>query len=396
MSSKEKTLLFVLASVNFTHIMDFMIMMPMGPQLMELFHITPAQFGFAVSAYGFMAGITGFASAFFVDRFDRKKVLLFAYVGFVAGTFACALAPSYWLLVAARVLAGFFGGMIAAQVLSIVSDVVPYERRATAMSYITMAFALASVAGVPGGLYLASHFSWHAPFWVIGGTGVVVAGMIALLVPPVTKHLENQNPDRNPLRLLANIWRNPDQMRALTLSIVLMMGHFSIIPYITPSLVSNAGFSQDHIFLIYLVGGALTIVSAPLVGKLADRKGKYPVFVIFAILSTIPVWLITNMYQVPLWVILVVAGLFFIFVNGRMIPMQAIVSSVVTPQQRGGFMAINSSMQQIASALAANIGGMIVFQVPGGRLENYPMVGYFAIVLILSCVWLARGIRAVS
>jgi DHA1 family inner membrane transport protein len=397
MTSKERLLLIILASVNFTHIMDFMIMMPLGPQLMKLFSITPQQFSFAVSAYSITAAITGFASAFFVDRFDRRKVLLFAYIGFVIGTFSCAFAPSYLLLVSARVLAGFFGGMIGAQVLSIVSDTFPYERRASAMGFLMTAFSLASVAGVPSGLWLASHYSWHMPFLAIGGIGMLVILGIMVGVPPINKHLqEDDHPRGNPFHVLTDIFQTPNQMRALTLSIVLMMGHFSIIPFIAPALVGNAGFRQDQIFLIYLVGGALTIFTSPLVGKIADRVGKHRVFIFFALFSLVPVWLITNLLPMPIWIILSISGMFFIAANGRMIPTQAIISGVVTPQNRGGFMSINSSMQQLASGVAANIAGAIVVEGSNGRIEHYAWVGYFSIALILASVFLAGRVRAVE
>lgn len=397
MNSKERALLFILAAVNFTHIMDFMIMMPLGPQLMKLFQISPQQFGFAVSAYSITAGITGFISAFFVDKFDRKKMLFFAYIGFIIGTFSCALAPNYELLVAARVLAGFFGGMIGAQVLSIVADTFEYQRRASAMGILMMAFSLASVIGVPTGLWLAARFSWHAPFLVIGSLGVLIAVLIALFVPPVNKHLQQPSTEkRNPFHVLTVIFNTPNQMRALTLSIVLMLGHFCIIPFIAPSLVGNVGYSQDNIFLIYLVGGLLTIFTAPMVGKIADRRGKYPVFVFFALCSLIPVWLITNLWPMPLWAVLSISGLFFVTINGRLIPTQAIVASVTMPQQRGGFMSINSSMQQLASGIAANIGGAIVVEGAHGRIENYDRVGWFSILMILTCVFLAGRVKPVD
>ena len=393
MNTKEKILLLVLASVNFTHIMDFMIMMPLGPQLMKLLHIDPQQFGLAVSAYALTAGVSSFVSAFFVDRFDRKKVLLFAYIGFTVGTFSCALAPNYEFLVAARVLAGLFGGMIGAQVLAIVADTFAYERRASAMGILMTSFSIASVAGVPAGLWLAAHFSWHMPFLAIGGLGVVVAVLIGLFVPPVNEHLVEGRRRGNPLEVLTSIYQMPDQRKALTLSIVLMLGHFCIIPFIAPSLVGNVGYSEENIFLIYLIGGALTIFTSPLVGRIADRRGKYPVFAAAALLSLLPVWFITNLWPMPLWSVLVVSGLFFIFVNARMIPMQAIVSGVVTPQQRGGFMSINSSVQQLSTGLAAMIGGAIVHKTAEGRIENYALVGYFSMVLILASVWLAGRIR---
>lgn len=398
MNTTERLLLVILASVNFTHIMDFMIMMPLGPQLMTLLQIDPQQFGIAVSAYAITAGISSFAAAFFVDRFDRKKVLLFAYTGFVIGTFSCAFAPNYIMLVAARILAGLFGGMIGAQVLAIVADTFGYERRAQAMGILMTSFSLASVAGVPAGLWLATKYSWHMPFLAIGALGVVVALLIALYIPPIDKHLGSGEgePGGSPLQVLTNIFQTPNQMKALTLSIVLMLGHFAIIPFIAPSLVCNVGYSEQNIFLIYFVGGALTIFSAPLVGRLADRKGKYPVFVTFALLSLIPVWLITNLWPMPLWSILTISGLFFIFVNGRMIPMQAIVSGVVTPRQRGGFMSINSSVQQLATGMASMIGGAIVQKTAEGRIEHYAIVGYFSILLIAISVWLAGRVKPIE
>ena len=396
MNAKERLLILALAAVNFTHIMDFMIMMPLGPQLMDLLKIDPQQFSLAVSAYAITAGISSFISAFFVDRFDRKKVLIFAYIGFLLGTFSCAFAPNYELLVAARVLAGLFGGMIGAQVMAIVADTFEYQRRGTAMGVLMTAFSAASVAGVPVGLWLASKYSWHVPFLAIGFLGMAVLILVALAVPPMNQHILEKRPSQKPFHVLTDIFQTPNQMRALSLSIVLMMGHFVIIPFIAPSLVGNVGYHQDDLFLIYFVGGLLTIFSAPLVGRLADKKGKYPVFVVFALLSLIPVWLITNLWTMPLWSVLTISGLFFIVVNGRMIPTQALISSVVQPQQRGGFMSINSSMQQLSTGLAAMIGGSIVSKSADGRIEHYDWVGYFSIALILISVWLASRVKPVG
>lgn len=376
--------------------MDFMIMMPLGPQLMDLLDITPQQFSLAVSAYAITAGISSFISAFFVDQFDRKKVLTFAYIGFIIGTFSCAFAPNYAFLVAARVLAGLFGGLIGAQVLAIVADTFEYNRRAAAMGVLMTAFSAASVAGVPTGLWLAAQYSWHVPFLAIGFLGIGVLLLITLVLPSMTRHIQEKSPDRKRFQVLTDIFKTPNQMRALSLSIVLMMGHFAIIPLITPSLVGNVGYEQDKIFLIYFVGGLLTIFSAPLVGKLADRKGKYPVFVFFALSSLIPVWLITNLWPMPLWSVLTISGLFFVVVNGRMIPTQALISSVVKPQQRGGFMSINSSMQQLSTGVAAVIGGALVTESPSGRLEHYDWVGYFSITLILASVWLAGRVKPID
>ncbi|RYU97653.1 MFS transporter [Emticicia agri] len=395
MSSKEKLLLFILACINFTHIVDFMIMMPLGPQLMQIFNISPRHFGFIVSAYGLSAGISGFLAAFFVDNYDRKKVVLFAYIGFVAGTFACAFAPTHQFLIVARVIAGTFGGLIGAQVMSIVADTFDYQRRATAMGFITTAFSIASVVGIPAGLFLADKSGWHTPFLVIGSLGIIVTFLIIKYIPPIDKHLKNRQEKSSPLAVITNILKNNNQLRALWLSTTIMLGHFSIIPYISPTLVANVGFSQNNIFLIYLVGGLLTIFSAPIVGRLADKKGKYPVFVIFALLSLIPIYLITNMFSGAVWAVLFVSGIFFIFSNGRMIPTQAMISNVVSPQQRGSFMAINSSLQLFAQAIAANIGGFVIHKTASGYIENYNWVGYFAIIMILASIFIARTVKSI-
>lgn len=389
MTTKEKLLLFTLASVNFTHIVDFMILMPLGPQLMKIFAIKPYQFGFVVSSYGIAAAISGFCLAFVADKFDRKKMLLLAYAGFIIGTFGCGLAPSYEVLITARVVAGIFGGMIGSQVLSIVADKFSYERRASAMGIIMTAFSLASVVGVPGGLYLANIFGWHAPFFTVGGLSVVVAGLVVVFIPDINEHLKTEAPKRNPFAFISDILRTPNQLRALALSTIIMLGHFSIIPYIAPALVANIGFRQEDIYLIYFVGGLLTFFTAPWVGKLADRKGKYPVFVIFALLSMIPVFLITNPTPYPLWEVLCISGLFFIFSNGRLIPTQTMVSGVVNPTNRGGFMAINSSVQLLAQALATNIGGAIIVQQSSGYIDRYYYVGYFSMAMIFISVFLA-------
>ncbi len=396
MTTKEKLLLLVLACVNFTHIVDFMILMPLGPQLMTIFNIKPYQFGIVVSAYGFAAGVSGFTLAFFADKFDRKNLLLMAYIGFVLGTFACALSPSYEWLIVARVVSGIFGGLIGSQVLSIVADKFNYERRASAMSIIMTAFSVASVVGVPGGLYLANLFNWHAPFYTVGGLGIVVIGLIVFFVPQVNEHLLAKPAKRNPFSVISDIAKTPNQLRALALSTVIMLGHFSIIPYIAPTLVSNIGYKQDDIYLIYFIGGLLTIFSAPVVGKLADKRGKYPIFVTFALLSMVPIWLITNLIPTPVYVVLIISGLFFIFTNGRIIPTQAMVSSVVTPQQRGGFMAINSSVQLLAQAIATSIGGVIIIQQENGYMAHYDWVGYYAMFMLFISIFIARKVKAVS
>lgn len=396
MSRAEKLLLFVLACLNFTHIMDFMIMMPMGPQLMRFFSLSPQQFSFIVSAYSLSAGISGFLFSFWADRFPRKYILLVAYSGFVIGTIGCGLAPTYTMLVIARTAAGMFGGIIGAQVLSIVSDTFTYDRRAQAMSIVMTAFSVASVIGVPVGLYLATEISWHAPFLVVGGLGLGVIGLVVRYVPRLDEHLLRGDQRPSPFAVVTNIWKNSNQLRALWLTSTIMLGHFSIIPFISPYLVANVGFGENHLYLIYAVGGALTIFSAPVVGKLADKRGKLPIFIIFAVLSLLPIYLITTMSPAPLPYVLFVTGLFFIFSNGRLIPTQAMTSSVVTPRQRGGFMSINQSLQLLMQSVATYGAGLIIQKTPSGQLENYSIVGFLAMAAIFGSIFIARTVKPVD
>ena len=388
----------MLACLNFTHIMDFMILMPLGAQLIEHFNISPQQFSLVVSAYSISAGISGFCVAFIADRFPRKYLILTAYIGFVVGTLACAVSPTFEILLIARIVAGLFGGVLGAQVMASVGDTFAYERRASAMGVVMTAFSVASVLGVPLGLRLATTWDWHAPFWFIGGLGIVVIGLIYWFVPLLDGHLKNRdsNAQHKPFAVLTDIAKNPNQLRALWLTMTLMLGHFSIIPFISPYLVANVGFAKDNLELIYLVGGALTLFTAPQVGKLADRRGKYPVFLVFAILSLIPIWLITNIQTNSLPLILTSAGLFFVFSNGRLIPTQAMTSSVVLPQQRGSFMAINTSFQLLTQGVAVYWAGLIIQRQPDGTLLHYNWVGYVSMAFIVMSIFIARTIKSVD
>lgn len=393
MTFSEKRLLFLLACVNFTHIVDFMILMPLGPSLMQIFDLSPAQFGYLVGSYGFAAGASGFSLSFFADRFDRKKMLLFAYIGFTLGTAACALAPSFAGLLVARIVAGIFGGMIGSQVLSIVADTFPYERRASAMGVIMTAFSMASVVGVPGGLYLAQLGSWHTPFWMIAALGVLISWALYLFIPPMNQHIRDDI--QSPWKVFVQIFQNSNQRRALQFTGLIMLGHFMIIPYIAPSLVANVGFKEEDIYLIYLVGGAATLITSPLIGKWADRQGKPPIFRLFALLSLIPVFLITHLDAgASIYVVLSYAVLFFVFSNGRLIPVQAMVSNVVTPQQRGSFMALNSSIQLWAQSLASAGSGLILIENADGTFANYNWVGYLSIGILLFTVYFVSTFQA--
>lgn len=393
---REKLLLFTLAAINFTHIVDFMIMMPLGPQLMRLFEITPQQFSALVSTYTFSAGVSSFIGAFVLDRFDRKKTLILAYVGFVVGTFACALAGNYHFLLSARIVAGAFGGILSAMILSIIADVIPEFRRATAIGIVMGAFSVASVVGVPFGLFIANQYSWHAPFIFLGLLSTVILGFVIATVPQLRSHMSEETPHPSPATVIINLARNTNQLSALGFTIVLVLGHFSIIPFLSPYMVSNVGFSESDLTYIYLLGGAVTIFTSPLIGKLADRIGKPRVFMMFALLTLIPIFALTNMPRTALPLALVVTTIFFVTSGGRWVPATTMITSTVTARSRGSFMSINSSVQQITAGIAASIAGVIVTKDASGSLINYQYVGYLAIVVSLLAILVSRRLRVVS
>ena len=365
-------------------------MMPLGNYLMPYFDISSQQFSMLVAAYTFSAGASGFLAAFFVDGFDRKKVLMFAYAGFLIGTLCCAISPRYEILLVSRIVAGFFGGLIGAQVLSIVADIIPYERRAAAMGMIMAAFSAASVFGVPFGLYIANLFNWHAPFFFVVILGVLLVPFLIRFLPKMDAHLLVENRQKiSPTRLVGDVFRNSSQMYALALTAFLMMGHFMIIPFINPFMEFNMGFSKTQTPIIYMVGGALTMITSPLIGRLADRIGKYNLLVFLTLAGVPMIALITNLPAIPFYFVLCITGLWFIISAGRFIPAQAMVSHVVPTERRGSFMSFNSSVQQIFVGLASVLAGLIVVKMPDNRLENYEITGYLSIVIILFSIFIA-------
>lgn len=397
----EKLLLLILAAGMFTHIMDFMIMMPLGPQLMRIFDISPQQFSLLVASYTITAGVSGFAAAFLIDRYDRKNALLFVYVGFAVGTLACAFAPTYAILLITRSLAGAFGGVLGAIILAIVSDAVPLERRAQGIGMVMASFGVASVLGVPFGLFIASKSSWHAPFLLLGGLAVFIAILIVAFVPNMTKHL-NANGHLTPIQVLSEIFGKRNSRIGLTFSAILMLGHFTIIPFVAPYMVGNVGFSESQLAYIYLVGGVCTLLFSPWVGKMADKHGRLKVFTIFGSLVIIPIIVITNLVPIPIWAALLIAAIFFIFSNGRMVPSTTMETAIIKPEFRGSYMSIRSSVQQLSSGMAAFIAGLIISEQPSvfdpnaKALVNYNYVGAIAVFFSLLALYVARKLQVTS
>ena len=389
---RERWLLFTLAGIQFTHILDFMIMMPLGPQFTALFGISNAQFGLLVSAYTLSAGFSGLMAATYIDRFSRKQLLLTMYSLFGLATLACALAPDYVWLMVARVAAGLFGGVLSALSQTIVADVIPFERRGRAMSVVMTSFSVSTVAGVPLGLFLAAHFNWHAPF--VGIAALV--GLLALgawqTLPRLDAHLHH--PERVSVwRGIGQVLAEPNHLKAFAVSGLMMFAAFTVIPYITIYLQSNAGMQASEVPWIYLCGGVATLLSARYFGRLTDRVGKVRMFQHLALAVTVPLMATTLSQGLPLWGLLAISTLFFTVMSGRMIPGMAMISSAVEPRLRGTFMTLNSAVQSASMGLAALVAGLIIGRDAQGQLTLYWVAGLLGVVASLLSVWLAGHLR---
>jgi MFS transporter, DHA1 family, inner membrane transport protein len=394
MSKKERTILILLAGMNFTHILDFMIMMPLSNYLIGDLGITPFQFSLLVAAYSISAFFSGLVIATFIDRYDRKRPLVFAYAGFLLGSVACGFAPTFGILLAARIVAGLFGGIIGAQVFAIVGDMFSYERRGRAMGIVMGGFAAASILGVPLSLYVTNLFkeNWHLPFLMIGGVALLLMPLVIKIIPSMKGHIKEPNEDESLFAALITVAKVPIQRAALTFSGLLMMGHFLIIPFINPYLEFNKGFSKNDIPSLYLVGGAASLLAALYLGKVADKKGKLNIFSLSVFLSLFMVLLITRLPNVAFPLVLLFFGVWFIVATGRIVTAQAMITEVVKPEQRGSFMSINGSIQQLGSGLAALCAGAIVKTEPSGRIVHYEWVGYLSIAVLLLSLLFGRMI----
>ncbi len=389
---KEWPILIVLAGIQFTHIMDFMVMMPLGPQYIRLFAITPTEFGFLISSYTFAASISGFIAALYIDRFNRKSALLILYACFAVSTLACALAPSYGWLLAARSLAGAFGGLIGATVFAIVADLIPESRRGAATGTVMSAFSLAAIGGVPVGLFLANHFSWRAPFIFLTVLSIIFLITARRVLPDIKSHLLHAR-HVSAIAHVNEVFSHANHLRAFLLMAMLMFAGFSVIPFISPYMVANVGLGEADLPYLYFSGGLMTLFTARYIGKMADRHGTRKVFVRVAVISIIPILALTSLPPTGLPVAMLVMTFFMVFVSGRFVPAMALITSSVSARLRGSFMSFNASVQQMAAGLAALTAGWIIGISPSGLLTNYWGVGLMAVFFTICCMLLVGRIK---
>ena len=396
-SRYQSILVALLALVQFTIIIDFMIMSPLGAIIMPALDISPAQFGLAVSAYAFSAGISGILAAGFADRFDRKRLLLFFYAGFTLGTALCAVAPNYHVLLTGRIVTGLFGGVIGSVVIAIVTDLFALQLRGRVMGFVQTAFAASQVLGIPAGLFLSNHWNWHVAFGALVALSIAGMAAVAFLMQPVNGHLVLKQ-DKNPFRHLIATVAQRRYWLAFMLTTLLATGGYMLMPFGSAYTVHNLGIDIVHLPTIYLVSGLFTIFIGPLVGRLSDGIGKFPTFAFGTALSIVMVLIYTNLGQVSLTVAIAVNVVLFVGIFSRMIPSQALISAIPEAAQRGSFSAIGASLQQLSGGLGSVLAAAIIAQNADGSLSHFNRIGFVvvttAVISLVLMYFVQRPIAA--
>ncbi|GEP51372.1 MFS transporter [Flavobacterium noncentrifugens] len=379
----QKFIIAILALLQFTVILDFMVISPLGDILMKTLDMSTANFGMVVSAYAFSAGISGLLAAGFADRFDRKKLLIFFYTGFIIGTLCCAFSPNYQMLLASRIVTGFFGGVIGSVSLAIVTDLFAVNQRGRVMGFIQMAFASSQILGIPIGIYFANLWGWHSAFLMIVLLASVILIAVIFKMQPVNKHLEIQS-DKSPFLHLWHTLSNKNYQIGFTAIAFLSVGGFMLQPFGSAYLVNNIHISHAQLPMVFFFTGVSVLIIMPLIGKLSDRINKFKLFTIGSVISIVMILIYTNLPVVPLWEVVALNMILFMGIMSRMVPATTLNTSIPEVKDRGAYMAITSSMQQIAGGIAAICAGYIVHQqTKTSPLENYGLLG-----IIISCVTL--------
>ncbi len=391
--SKYQVFIITLLSVlQFTVVLDFMVLSPLGAQLMKVMHLTPSQFGLAVSGYAFSAGISGFLAAGFADKFDRKKILLFFYTGFITGTFLCGIAPDYHFLLIARIITGFFGGVIGSISIVIISDLFKLNVRGRVMGFVQMAFATSQVMGIPVGLYFANRVGWHAPFLMIAAVSLLEFMAIAVYMKPISEHLKILS-GQNPFRHLFNTIAQPNYLLAFIFSTLLITGGYMLMPFGSAFSVNNLGITMAQLPVLYFITGIFSMAAGPFLGNLSDAIGKFKVFRLGSVLALVIILLYCNLGLTPFWLVVVLNIVLMLGVLSRLISSSALLTAIPENNERGAFMSINSSVQQLSGGIASIVAGLIVVQTTSGSLENYNILGYIVAGSIIITIFMLASIN---
>lgn len=387
-TSYQKFIIVLLAFLQFTVVLDFMILSPLGDILMKSLNMSTRQFGSVVSAYAISAGVSGFLTAGFADKFDRKKILVFFYFGFIIGTIYCGLANSYESLFLARIITGLFGGVIGSIGMAIITDLFSLNQRGRVLAYVQMAFAGSQILGVPIGLLIANHWDWHATFFMVVILAILIGIAVVWKLKPLTDHLKLQS-DKNAAEHLWHTIKKKNYRIGFIATAMLSMGGFLIMPFTTAFIVNNVGILQSDLPMIFLFTGIASIVIMPFIGRMTDRFQKIMIFAIGTLVAAIMVVIYTNLTPVPLWLVIVINMVLFMGIMSRMIPATALNSAVPEAYDRGAYMSINSSLQQMAGGLAALFAGFVVFQPgPSAPIQNFDILGYIMVGVFVWCLYL--------
>jgi DHA1 family inner membrane transport protein len=391
---REWLVLLVLAAVQFTAIVDFMVIMPLAPELEKALGLTPAKFGLVVASYTYAAGLAGLLATMFIDHFPRRRAFLWLFAGFLAGTFACGLAPSYEALLFARFLTGAFGGILGGMAMTIVGDVFPEARRGAATGALMSAFALASTFGVPIGITLGQNYGWHWPFFALAILGAPVLILARVGLPPLDAHVGSMPAEAAGRRLWSTL-SEPNHVRAFGLTTLMQLGGFAVVPFVAPFFVANVGVPKDRLWILYSIGGVMTLLTSPVFGKMADRYGKLRMYRILAPVAALVMLGITNLGTSPFYLAAIAMAGLMVFNAGRMVPAWAMITSSVEPHRRGGFLGANTAVQHMASGLGVSLGGAILAK-PGEQYLHFPIVGLISAGVTLVSLWIAGRLRVAN
>lgn len=392
----EYQIVFLVAFIGFLASTDSMLLMPLSDVIIKKYDVSAQVSTWVISTYSIFAGISGFLSASIMDRFDRKRLLIGTFIGFTIGTMLCGFANNFGLFVLYRGITGVFGGIVGGVGVAIVSDLIPFKRRATAMSIISLSFAVSAIVGVPLGIHLANEYNLSLPFRVLAGISVFTLIPILMWLPKIDKHLGEEIVHKSPLKTIIETAKDINQVWALLLCILIVFSHFVVLQFIVPYMEHNVGFSSKLVPIMYFIGGICAIATAPFIGKIADKKGNFPSFVVLMLLSFIPILLSTHVNVVSMPLALFICSTFFILAAGRMIPAYTIMSGATTPEKRGGFMSMRSACMEIGTALASIVSGFVVKIGKDGLVHHFNYVGYISVAVGLICIFIASKIKIVS
>ncbi len=394
-SSYQVFVIVILALLQFTIVLDFMILSPLGDILMKKLNMSTQQFGSVVSAYAISAGISGFLAAGFADKFDRKKLLLFFYIGFIVGTIFCGLANSYHTLFVARMVTGVFGGVIGSVSMAIITDIFNIQQRGRVMGYVQMAFAGSQILGIPIGLFIADKLGWNYTFFMVVILALIIGIAIILKLKPLTEHLKLQN-DKNAIQHLWHAIKKKNYRIGFMATALLSMGGFMLMPFTSAFLVNNVLIPQKNLPLIFLFTGLSSIIIMPIIGRISDKIDKFKLFTIGSLIACVMIVIYTNLTPVPIWLVIIINMVLFMGIMSRMVPATALSSAVPDMIDKGAYMSVNSSLQQMAGGLAAIFAGLVVSQPSKtGPIENFNVLGFVMVGLILWCVYLMSRVSKI-